>query len=123
MSVESFDPDAVASGAVAIEVTSPASDHIETQIAQSGESHIRLAIEESGCNGYRYALHFISEPAPDDRPLAGRDGWQLFVREKDLPFVNGTRIELEVKGLNRALRFANPNADSHCGCGESFSVA
>ncbi len=123
MSVESFDPEALAQGAVAIEVTDPASDHIEAQITQSGESHIRLAVEESGCNGYRYALHFISEPAADDHPLAGRDGWQLFVREKDLPFVNGTRIELEVKGLNRALRFANPNADSHCGCGESFSVA
>jgi iron-sulfur cluster assembly accessory protein len=123
MTVETFNPERLSPDQIRIDVTPEAGRHIQAQIARSGEQHIRLSVEESGCNGYRYALNYISEPADQDRALAGQDDWRLFVRESDLAFVNGTTIELEVNGLNQSLRFKNPNADSHCGCGESFSVS
>lgn len=123
MSVESFEPKELKPDQVTIALTDAATAHIADQIARQGGSHIRLGIEESGCNGYRYQLSTIDAPAADDQVLAEADGWRLYVRERDLPFVNGTEIDLEVSGLNRALRFSNPNAESHCGCGESFSVA
>lgn len=124
MSVESFEPQELKPDEVRVALSDAAMSHIADQIARQGGTHIRLAVEESGCNGYRYQLSTIDTPADDDRALAeADDGWRLYVRERDLPFVNGTEIDLEVSGLNRALRFSNPNAESHCGCGESFSVA
>lgn len=125
MSVESFDPanaGATAPGDVQIELTDAARAHIESQIAKAGQRHIRLGVEESGCNGYKYTLDFISEPGSDEQAFSGGEHWQLFVRKRDLPFVDGTAVDLEVEGLNRALKFKNPNAASQCGCGESFSV-
>lgn len=122
MSVESFDPTAAAKGPVQIALSDAAKDHINSQITKAGQRHIRLAVEESGCNGYKYQLEFIGEPGADDQVMGGAGDWHLYVRTSDLPFVDGTEVVLEVDGLNRSLRFKNPNAESHCGCGESFSV-
>jgi len=47
----------------------------------------------------------------------------LYVSAEDLPIVSGTEVDFVTEGLNSALKFKNPNAESHCGCGESFSVA
>ncbi len=122
MSVESFDPTVLSAEQVQIVLTETAKAHIETQIAKAGERHIRLGVEESGCNGYKYQLDFITEPTDEDQVMGGAADWHLYVRRADLPFVNGTEIVVEVEGLNRTLKFKNPNAQSHCGCGESFSV-
>ena len=122
MSVETFDPTARATGEVHIALSDAARGHIEAQIAKVGQRHIRLGVEESGCNGYKYTLDFITEPDPDEQAFTGGAQWQLYVRKKDLPFVDGTEVDLEVDGLNRSLKFKNPNAASECGCGESFSV-
>jgi iron-sulfur cluster assembly accessory protein len=47
---------------------------------------------------------------------------EVYVDADDLPLVLGTQIDFAVEGLNATLKFKNPNADSYCGCGESFSV-
>lgn len=122
MSVETFDPAATAQGEVKLSLSDAARSHIESQIEKIGERHIRLGVEESGCNGYKYTLDFITEAGADEQAFKGGANWHLYVRHKDLPFVDGTDIDLEVDGLNRALKFKNPNAASECGCGESFSV-
>ncbi|MGI9326506.1 MAG: HesB/IscA family protein [Pseudomonadales bacterium] len=122
MSVESFDPTTLSADEVEIKLSESAKTHIEAQIAKAGQQHIRLGVEESGCNGYKYRLDFIAEPSADDQPMGGAGNWHLYVRQADLPLVNGTEVIVEVEGLNRSLKFKNPNAESHCGCGESFSI-
>ncbi|MEM6709436.1 MAG: iron-sulfur cluster assembly accessory protein [Pseudomonadota bacterium] len=123
MATETFDPRAHPS--VAVQVTDEAARHIAQQIESTGRQHIRLGVKESGCNGYMYTLDYIDGPADDDQACfdAPDKAWQLYVSPRDLLFVQGTEIVLEVHGLNRTLKFKNPNAESHCGCGESFSVA
>ena len=37
-------------------------------------------------------------------------------------FLRGTEIDYAREGINRTLRFRNPNVVAECGCGESFSV-
>ena len=121
MSVQSFDPNATeASGD--IRVTAGAKQHIREQIQRSGHQHIRLGVKESGCNGYMYTLDFIDEPAANDLQVPVEADLVLIVAQPDLRFVGGTEIDLVEEGLNKSLRFLNPNAESHCGCGESFSV-
>ena len=123
MTAETFDPSEL--GATTLSLSDDAQKHIAAQIRQTGRQHIRLGVKESGCNGFMYTLDYIDEPAPDEQVCftAADASWQLYVRPQDLAFVRGTEITLEISGLNRALRFQNPNAHSHCGCGESFSVA
>ncbi|MDP6374570.1 MAG: iron-sulfur cluster assembly accessory protein [Pseudomonadales bacterium] len=105
-----------------ISVTAAAAEHILRQIALSGQHHLRLGVAESGCNGYMYTLDYIDTPAVEDTEFEVADELSLFVAESDLPLVLGTEVDLVKEGLNSTLKFKNPNADSMCGCGESFSM-
>jgi iron-sulfur cluster assembly accessory protein len=70
-----------------------------------------------------YTLDYIDTPAANDRCFQVSTDLAVYVASEDLPMVAGTEVDLVTEGLNTALRFKNPNAESHCGCGESFSVA
>ena len=115
MSVATFDP-------TQISVTAAAHRHIVQQIAQSGRKYVRLGVKESGCNGYMYTLDYIEQPGAADHSFAVGGSLDLYVSEEDLPLVRGTEVDFIVEGLNASLKFKNPNAGSHCGCGESFSI-
>ena len=115
MSVASFDP-------TEISITGAAAAHITDQVARSGRHHLRLGVKESGCNGYMYVLDYIDAPGEGDRAFPVTGGVSVYVSEGDLPLVQGTEVDLVTEGLNSSLRFKNPNASAHCGCGESFSI-
>ncbi len=115
MTVPSFDP-------TQISVTGTAAAHITEQIARSGRRHLRLGVKESGCNGYMYTLDYIDTPTDNDQAFPVAPGVSVYVSEHDLPLVLGTEVDLVTEGLNTSLRFKNPNASAHCGCGESFSI-
>lgn len=121
MTVSSFDPSEI--GDPDITMTDGAIGHVRAQLATTGASGIRLAIKESGCNGYMYTLDYLDSADEDDEAVAVADDLTLYLRRADIPMLRGTVIDLVVEGLNRSLRFLNPNADGHCGCGESFSIA
>ncbi len=115
---------AVAASAVAgVTVTDAAKAHIANQLAQAGTKQVRLGVKESGCNGFMYTLDFVESGQADDVQVPVDDALSLVVSEADMALVGGTQIDLVTEGLNSALRFKNPNAESHCGCGESFSIA
>jgi len=109
-----------------ISVTPAAHAHISAQLRHSGANNVRLGVKESGCNGYMYTLDFVEQPEADDLNLrisnTTHDDIVMVVSPSDIALVGGTQIDLVTEGLNSALRFKNPNAESHCGCGESFSV-
>ncbi len=115
MSVASFDPGQIS-------VTDTAAAHIGEQIARSGRRHLRLGVKESGCNGYMYTLDYIDAPDNNDQAFPVAPGLAVYVSTDDWPLVRGTEVDLVTEGLNSSLRFKNPNAAAHCGCGESFSV-
>jgi iron-sulfur cluster assembly accessory protein len=117
MSVETFDP-----GGSILTVTPAARAHLESQARHNGSGAIRVGIRESGCNGYMYTLDYIGEPASDDEAVAVDGAFRLYVSRQDLPLVRGTIVDFVREGLNASIRFKNPNAESHCGCGESFAL-
>ncbi|MCB1685763.1 MAG: iron-sulfur cluster assembly accessory protein [Pseudomonadales bacterium] len=114
MSVTAFDPKQIS-------VTDSARRHITDQIERSGHRSLRLGVKESGCNGFMYTLDYIDTPEPGDHRFHV-DGLEIFVRKDELKLVVGTQVDLVVEGLNAVLQFKNPNAQSYCGCGESFSM-
>ncbi len=116
MSVATFDP-------MQISVTATARKHLVEQIAQSGRRYVRLGVKESGCNGYMYILDYVEQPTDRDQAFQVADDLAIYISESDLPLVQGTEVDLVTEGLNSSLQFKNPNAMSHCGCGESFSIA
>ena len=46
----------------------------------------------------------------------------VVVDADSLAFLDGSRLDFVKEGLKQMFKFDNPNVDSTCGCGESFSV-
>lgn len=118
MGVESFDPNKQV-----VRVTDAAVAHFRKQIQGSDEARaVRLSVKESGCTGFMYVVDLVPTAQEDDLHVALDEDVELLIDRGSLAVVNGTEIDMVQEGVNRQLRFLNPNAMDHCGCGESFNV-
>jgi len=122
MSVQTFDPTQAPSDTL-VDVTPAAVSHFRAQLQRATPaSAVRLSVKKSGCTGYMYVMDLVPQAGPDDLHVPLDEGVELLVDRDSLAIVRGTRIDLVTEGVNRQLRFINPNAKDHCGCGESFNV-
>jgi iron-sulfur cluster assembly accessory protein len=117
MSTETFDPKAAV-----LTMTPAAAAHVRRQLEITGRNALRLAIVESGCSGYMYELDYTDVINDDDLVCAVAPGVSIYVAADVVGLVAGTEIDYVREGINASLKFRNPNADTECGCGESFSV-
>ncbi len=122
MSVESFDP-VHAKKSDTVNVTEAAIAHFRAQLALDKNAQaVRLSVKQSGCTGFKYVIDLVPQAHADDLHLQLEDGVELLVDKESVAIVEGTQIDYVTEGVNRQLRFINPNAKDHCGCGESFNV-
>jgi iron-sulfur cluster assembly protein len=105
-----------------VTTTARARGYLARQLrAQPGAIGLRLKVERSGCSGLRHRVEAAGAIGAHDNVF--RDGEITIIVDVDsLPFLAGTVIDVGEAGLNRNLRFDNPNATASCGCGESFSA-
>jgi iron-sulfur cluster assembly accessory protein len=82
---------------------------------------LRLAVDGGGCAGFTYTFEPATTLESDDE-VAETGGVKLVVDPISLELVKGSAVDF-VEDLNgAAFRVTNPNAQSGCGCGTSFSV-
>lgn len=105
-----------------VSMTEPAIAHVRELLLEKGASGLRFGADKSGCSGYMYVLDFIDEPGENDSFFELADGVSIYIDKTLLPILHGTRIDYVTEGLNAQMKFDNPNAQGHCGCGESFTV-
>jgi iron-sulfur cluster insertion protein len=82
---------------------------------------LRLAVDGGGCAGFTYTFELADQPEGDDE-VAETDGVQLIVDPVSLGLVKGSAVDFVEDLGGAAFRVTNPNAQSGCGCGSSFSV-
>lgn len=118
MTVETFDVHTDA-----IEVSPAAAGHLLKQLRGRGARAVRLSVKESGCTGFMYVMDEVEGSKAGDIELTLDNGLELYVDPASLPVLRGTRIDYELEGINRSIKFHNPNVTAACGCGESFSIS
>ncbi|MDP1615469.1 MAG: iron-sulfur cluster assembly accessory protein [Methylococcales bacterium] len=105
-----------------ITLTENAAKHIQQQIAKRGKGlALRVGIKKSGCSGFSYTFDYADEIKPDDQ-LFESHKTKIVVDRQSLPYLDGSQIDFVKEGLNSSFQFINPNIDSTCGCGDSFSI-
>ncbi len=88
---------------------------------QSKPAILRLAVDGGGCAGFIYKFELADEAESGDT-IAKTDGVTLVVDPISLDLVRGSAVDF-VEDLGGAtFKVLNPNAQSGCGCGSSFSV-
>ncbi|SDS32546.1 Fe-S cluster assembly protein SufA [Halopseudomonas litoralis] len=118
MSVESFDPTSQA-----VSVTPAALAHFRRQLTNQPGKSVRVSIKKSGCTGFMYVIDMVEQGAESDVHYQLDDQVELLVDQNSLAVLSGTQIDIVQEGINRQIRFINPNVKDQCGCGESFSVS
>lgn len=88
---------------------------------ESEAKYLRLGVKSGGCSGLEYVLEWACEKQAQEEMITVADIPILFNREH-LSYIQNMQIDFQ-KGLNaRGFVFQNPNANTTCGCGSSFSV-
>lgn len=105
-----------------IRLTAHATDHIKSMLENASQfPGIRLGVKASGCSGLSYVLDFIKEERAEDIRF-NWEGIAIAVDPESLRYLQGMEIDCVQEGLNKYLKFNNPNVKGECGCGESFTV-
>jgi len=108
---------------MSVTLTERAAQKMRHALASRGKGlGIRLGVKTSGCSGMSYVMEFVDEVQAGDQCFESQ-GMTMIIDARSLPYLIGTELDFVREGLNEGFQFNNPNAQSTCGCGESFSVS
>jgi len=89
---------------------------------QDPKTKVRMFVQGGGCSGFQYGFTLDDQGAQEDDFVIEKDGVELLVDAMSSQYVQGAEVDWQesVQGSQFAIR--NPNAQTTCGCGSSFSV-
>ncbi len=104
-----------------VTLTGDAARRIAFLMQQEGENaKLRIEVQGGGCSGFSYEMYFDSDKATDDMEKDFGDV-RVVVDPSSAQLLEGATLDYK-DGLNDAgFSINNPNAQSSCGCGQSFS--
>lgn len=82
---------------------------------------LRIYITGGGCSGFQYGFTF-DENINDGDTVVEKEGVKLLIDPMSYQYLLGAEIDYkdDLEGSHFVIR--NPNAQTTCGCGSSFSV-
>ena len=108
-----------------ITLTDRADIHLSSIIADKDVPAILLSVNSGGCSGFSYDWQLISDEELGDLEdgfVIVLDTGKLIVESLSLIYLIGTTVDYKKDIFGQRLMIDNPNVNSMCGCGESFSV-
>ncbi len=104
-----------------ITLTSRAADRVRQMQEESPEAgeFLRVLVESGGCSGFQYGMSF-DEAKEGDSHLES-EGVKIVMDASSLAYMNGSTIDFDDGLQGKGFEINNPNAQSTCGCGKSFS--
>lgn len=103
--------------------TDQAVTKVKDLIAEEGNADLKLRVFVSGggCSGFQYGFTF-EEDQNDDDTVVNKDGVSLLIDPMSYQYLVGAEIDYTEGLQGSQFVIKNPNAESTCGCGSSFSM-
>ena len=105
---------------VALTITENAQSMLEQAFGDDRNMALLVGVLSGGCSGYMYDLQIVEQTDIDCQELA-ISGFRILVPNSSSHLLNGIEIDYEDRLMGGGFKINNPNAESSCGCGESFS--
>ena len=104
-----------------VTVADEAAKKIRSMLDDQGQPDygLRMAVIGGGCSGFQYKLEFVGCAGEADRVIES-NGVKVFVDPKSSLYLEGVTLEYQDGLMGAGFRVDNPNAQTTCGCGESF---
>ena len=78
------------------------------------------SVQGGGCSGMQYGFTFDEDQNDDDFDLE-YDGVKLLVDSMSAQYLQGAKIKYNEDEMGASFSIDNPQAQTTCGCGSSFS--
>jgi len=106
-----------------IEITESAKLKIVELFQEEGNPELKLRtfVQGGGCSGFQYGFTFDNEQSEDDFEIDLTDT-KVLVDSMSMQYLAGAVIDYKEDIMGSAFSISNPNAQTSCGCGSSFSV-
>ena len=102
--------------------TDAAAHKVKDLLEEEGNPDLKLRvfIQGGGCSGFQYGFSFDEVVSEDDTTI-DKYGVQLLIDPMSFQYLVGAEIDFkdDLEGAQFVIR--NPNANTTCGCGSSFS--
>ncbi|MGE0334961.1 MAG: iron-sulfur cluster insertion protein ErpA [Gammaproteobacteria bacterium] len=103
--------------------TDAAARKVKSLIDEEGDESLmlRVFISGGGCSGFQYGFTFDPNEGDGDTVVENQ-GVKLLIDPMSIQYLSGAEIDYSegLEGAQFVIR--NPNAQTTCGCGSSFSV-
>ncbi len=83
---------------------------------------LRTFVQGGGCSGFTYGFTFDNEKNEDDFEFPLDEKYKVVVDAMSMQYLAGAEIDYKEDLQGSQFVIKNPNAQSTCGCGSSFSV-
>jgi len=83
---------------------------------------LRVFVQGGGCAGFSYGFAFDDTVNEDDFTI-GSETAPILIDAMTMQYMHGAVIDYKEDLMGAAFSIENPNAQSTCGCGSSFSVS
>ena len=106
-----------------ITITESAKAKILDLLAEEGNPDLKLRtfVQGGGCSGFSYGFTFDEIMNEDDFEIP-LENFKVLVDAMSMQYLQGASIDYKEDLLGSEFKITNPNAQSTCGCGSSFSV-
>ncbi len=82
---------------------------------------LRTFVQGGGCSGFSYGFTFDEIMNEDDFEIP-LEKFKVLVDAMSMQYLQGASIDYKEDLQGSEFKITNPNAQSTCGCGSSFSV-
>lgn len=83
---------------------------------------LRTFVQGGGCSGFSYGFTFDDVKNEDDFEFPINEQYNVLVDAMSMQYLQGAKIDYKDELMGSQFIISNPNAQSTCGCGSSFSV-
>lgn len=83
---------------------------------------LRTFVQGGGCSGFSYGFTFDEEINEDDFEFPLDDKYKFVIDSMSMQYMTGATIDYQEELMGSQFTIKNPNAQTTCGCGSSFSV-
>ena len=106
-----------------IKITESAKNKIIEILKEEDDESLKLRVfvQGGGCSGFQYGFSIEDEQNEDDLVVEIGD-LKVLVDYMSLQYLNDSEIDYTEDLSGSSFNIKNPNAQTTCGCGSSFSV-
>ncbi len=106
-----------------ITITDSAKNKINDILYDEGNPNLKLRtfVQGGGCSGFQYGFTLDEEQNEDDFEL-DTGAFKVIIDSMSMMYMQGATIDYKEELMGSNFVIQNPNAQTTCGCGSSFSV-